>query len=56
MVRLTDKEQRMLDGKEGRLKQCAIENIIKYHRHENSHRRHGKRFYYVQRRQIGGSY
>ena len=30
IVKLTAKEQQMLDGKEGRLKQCAIENIIKY--------------------------
>ncbi len=30
MIRLTEEEQRMLDGEEGRLKQVAIENIIRY--------------------------
>lgn len=30
MIRLTEEEQRMLDGKEGRLMQVAIENIIRY--------------------------
>ena len=30
MIKLTPEEQNMLDGNEGRLKQCAMENIIKY--------------------------
>lgn len=30
MVRLTEEEQRVLDGKEGRLRQVALENIVRY--------------------------
>lgn len=30
MVHLTPEEQEMLDGKQGRLKQVAMENIVRY--------------------------